>query len=158
MPRRPAESVVPLTRVQRIEVRHFFHAPVQAVWDRYTDHAGWTDWAGLGTARLTREGVPAPNGVGCVRAFSRAGITAVHEEVTGFDPPRRMAYRIVKGGGPIKHHQGEVVFEPQADGTLLTWRVQFRAGIPGLGGILRATIEGMFRRALARLDDHLRNG
>jgi len=144
--------------VQKIEVRHVFDKPVQAVWDRYTDHVGWTKWAGLGTARLTREGVPAPNGVGCVRAFSRAGITAVQEEVTSFDPPRRMTYRIVKGGGPIKDHRGEVVFEPHPDGTLLTWRVQFRSGIPGLGGILRAMIEGMFRRALAHLDEHLRDG
>jgi len=158
VPRRPGESVVPLSDVQNIEVQHLFHEPVQLVWDRYTDHVGWTKWAGLGTARLTREGVPAPNGVGCVRAFSSAGITAVQEEVTSFEPPRRMTYRIVKGGGPLKDHRGEVVLEPHAGGTLLTWRVQFRSGIPGLGGVLRSMIEAMFRRALARLDQHLRAG
>ncbi len=143
--------------MQKVEVRHLFHKPVQTVWDRYTDHAGWTNWAGLGRARLTREGVPAPNGVGCIRAFSRAGITAVHEEVTSFEPPKRMAYRIVKGGGPIKDHFGEVVFERNAEGTLVTWRAQFNSGIPGVGGILRVMIERMFRHALAGLDEHLRD-
>ena len=140
-----------------VEVRHVFHDPVQRVWDRYTDHAGWTTWAGLGKARLTREGVPAPNGVGCVRAFSRAGITAVHEEVTSFEPPKRMTYKIVRGGGPLKDHRGEVVFEPHSGGTLVTWRAEFGSRIPGLGGLLRLAIERMFRHALAGLDAHLRD-
>ena len=142
--------------MQKIDVRHVFHKPVQAVWDRYTDHAGWTDWAGLGTARLTREGVPAPNGVGCVRAFSRAGITAVQEEVTSFEPPKRMTYRIVKGGGPLRDHSGEVLFEPHPEGTLVIWRAQFNSAVPGLGGLLRLLIERMFRHALAGLDENLR--
>ena len=54
-------------------------APVQAVWDRYTDHRSWTEWAGVGTVRLDRPGVPPPNGVGSVRAISSAGVKVLEE-------------------------------------------------------------------------------
>jgi uncharacterized protein YndB with AHSA1/START domain len=140
--------------VQRVEAQQLIAAPVQVVWDRYTDHVSWTDWAGLGRVRLTREGVPAPNGVGCVREISSLGVK-VYEEVLSFDPPRRMTYRIVRGGLPISDHLGEVVFEPRDGGTLVTWRCQFRSRIPGLGGVFRAFIARLFRNALRNLSHRL---
>jgi hypothetical protein len=86
--------------MEHVEVRQVIEAPVQAVWDRYTDHVSWTEWAGMGKVRLDREGIPAPNGVGCVRVISNSGVK-VFEEVVSFDPPERMTYRVVKGGIPI---------------------------------------------------------
>jgi hypothetical protein len=125
-------------------------APVQVVWDRYTDHVSWTEWAGLGTVRLERPGVPPPNGVGSVRVISNLGVQ-VFEEVVTFDPPRRMTYRVVRGGIPIKNHLGEVVFEAHPRGTLITWRCQFDSRVPGLGGIFRLLITRLFRNALRGL-------
>lgn len=142
--------------MQHVEVRKLIQAPLENVWDRYTDHVSWTRWAGLGNCRLEREGVPAPNGVGAVRAFSRFGITAVHEEVILFEPPRRMVYRIVRGGGPIGDHEGEVLFEPRDGGTLVTWRCRFNSKIPGLGSLIRAGITRVFGAALAGLAKDLR--
>jgi len=138
--------------VQTVEVQQIIAAAVETVWDRYTDHVSWTDWAGIGRVRLEREGVPAPNGVGCVRAISNAGMT-VYEEVLSFDRPRRMTYRVVRGGGPIRDHLGEVVFAPHDGGTLITWRCQFRSRIPGLGGVMRAFITRLFRTALRNLSN-----
>ena len=63
--------------MQKVEVTQTINAPVQAVWDRYTDHVSWSEWAGLGTVHLEREGTPPPNGVGCVRVFSNAGLKTV---------------------------------------------------------------------------------
>jgi uncharacterized protein YndB with AHSA1/START domain len=136
--------------MKHVEVQQVIEAPVQAVWDRYTDHVSWTQWAGLGTVRLERPGVPAPNGVGSVRAISNAGVK-VFEEVTSFDPPHRVTYRVVKGGIPIKDHSGEVVFEPHGRGTLITWRCQFTSKVPGLGGVFRLLITRIFRNALRGL-------
>lgn len=140
--------------MQHVEAQQLFAAPVQTVWDRYTDHVSWTDWAGLGRVRLAREGVPAPNGVGCVREISSFGVK-VYEEVLSFDVPRRMTYRIVRGGLPISDHLGEVVFEPRDGGTLVIWRCQFRSRIPGLGGVFRAFIARLFHNALRRLSQRL---
>lgn len=136
--------------MKHVEVQQVIEAPVQVVWDRYTDHVSWTEWAGLGTVRLARPGVPPPNGVGSVRVISNAGVK-VFEEVVAFDPPRRMTYRVVKGGIPIKDHLGEVLFEPHARGTLVTWRCQFTSRVPGLGGAFRLLITRLFRTALRGL-------
>jgi hypothetical protein len=140
--------------VQHVEVQQLIAAPVQLVWNQYTDHVSWTDWAGFGRVRREREGLPAPNGVGCVRAISSFGVS-VYEEVLSFDPPRRMTYRIVRGGLPIRDHLGEVLFEPRDGGTLVTWRCQFDSRIPGLGGVFRAVITRLFRNGLRGLAQHL---
>lgn len=136
--------------MQEVEVRRVIPAPLEAVWDRYTDHRSWTDWARIGTVTLDREGSPAPNGAGCVRIISRAGVR-VFEEVLSFDPPHRMTYRVVRGGIPIKDHLGEVVFERHGSETLVTWRCRFNSKIPGLGGAFRVLITGLFRNALSGL-------
>lgn len=136
--------------MKHVEVRHVIDAPVQAVWERYTDHVSWTQWAGLGTVRLDRPGEPPPNGVGSVRVISNAGVK-VFEEVVSFDPPHRMTYRVVKGGIPIKDHLGEVCFEPHERGTLVTWRCQFNSRVPGLGAVFQLLITRLFRNALRGL-------
>ena len=136
--------------MQRVEVQQRIAAPIETVWDRYTDHASWTDWAGLGRVRLEREGVPPPNGVGCVREISSAGV-AVYEEVLTFDRPHRMTYRVVRGGLPIRDHLGEVLFEARDGATLVTWRCQFNSRIPGLGVVFRLVITRLFRNALSSL-------
>ena len=136
--------------MQRVEVQQLIAAPVQRVWDQYTDHVSWTEWAGLGRVRLECQGVPAPNGVGCVRQITNMGVS-VYEEVLSFDAPRRMTYRVVRGAMPITNHLGEVVFEPRDGGTLVTWRCQFDSRVPGLGGVFRAFIARLFRNGLRSL-------
>ena len=136
--------------VQHVEVHEHIAVPIERVWARYTDHVSWTEWARMGRVRLTREGVPPPNGVGAVRAISSAGVT-VEEEVLSWEPPHRMTYRIVRGGLPITDHRGEVVFASRNGGTDVTWRCQFNSRVPGLGGVFRACITNLFRRALRRL-------
>ena len=143
--------------MKHVEVRQVIEAPVPTVWERYTDHVSWTEWAGLGTVRLERPGVPPPNGVGSVRAISNLGVT-VFEEVMTFDAPQRMTYRVVKGGIPIKDHLGEVTFEPHARGTLVTWRCQFNSRVPGLAGAFRLLIGRIFRNALRGLARGLQKG
>lgn len=127
-----------------------FAAPVERVWNRYTDHASWTAWSTLGTATVVRQGTPPPNGVGAVRRIGSAGI-AVEEEVVEFEPPRRMTYRLVKGGFPIRDHLGEVLFAPDGSGTRLVWRVRCDSAIPGTGVLLAPFLRFIFARALAGL-------
>jgi uncharacterized protein YndB with AHSA1/START domain len=136
--------------MQNVEVTRVIEGPIEAVWNRYTDHVSWTDWAGIGKVTLDRKGDPPPNGVGCVRVISSAGVK-VSEEVLTFEPPHRMTYRIVRGGLPLKDHLGEVTFAPQEKGTLVTWRCRFDSRIPGLGGLFRVFITRLFRHALEGL-------
>jgi uncharacterized protein YndB with AHSA1/START domain len=139
--------------VEKVEVVRRFAAPPQAVWDVYTDHARWSEWAGFPGSRLERQGAPQPNGVGAVRCFG-AGPFRVYEEVLGFEPPKRMTYRVTRGFVPLRNHAGEVRFEPEGGGTRVTWRCRFDPSLPGLGGVLRAGITRSFRRALEGLARH----
>lgn len=136
--------------MQHVRVERHFDAPIETVWARYTDHVSWTRWAGLGRVRLDRTGEPPPNGVGCVRVISSAGVSAF-EEVLSFEPPRRMTYRVLRGGIPIRDHLGEVDFSEEEGGTRIVWRCRFESKIPGLGSAFRWLVTTVFRRALAGL-------
>ena len=133
--------------METVEVSRHIAGDPAAVFAAYTDHARWSEWAGIGPSRLAREGVPAPNGVGCVRVLGPA-FSAAHEEVLSFEPPKRMTYTIVKGFPLIRDHFGEVDFEPERGGTRVTWRCRFVSRLPFLGGVIRRVLTRMFSGAL----------
>jgi uncharacterized protein YndB with AHSA1/START domain len=137
--------------MHRVEVERIIAAPPEEVFARYTDHAGWSEWAGAGKVSLAREGAPDRNGVGCVRAFESA--FGLQEEVIEFDPPRHMAYRVVRGGFPIKDHRGEVAFEPHPRGTRVVWSVRMGSRIPFTERALGRFLRTMFRTLLRRFDE-----
>lgn len=136
--------------MERVEVSRHFDARPAAVWEVYTDHARWQEWAGVGRSRLVRAGSPDPNGCGALRAVGPPGLAA-REEVLEFEPPERMTYRLIGGGLPLRNHRGEVCFAPEGDGTRVTWRCRFEPRIPGTGALLRHLITAVFRRALEGL-------
>ena len=144
------QAAATMRAVYQVEERKRVGAPRRQVWDLYTDHVSWAEWAGLGAVRLARRGVPDPNGVGCVRVISSFGVS-VHEEVLSFDAPCSMTYRVLQGGLPIKNHLGEVRFEEDGDATLVIWRCRFDSKIPGLGVLWRAIITRVFRDTLTAL-------
>ena len=147
-PRGVAADSASLRGMQQLEVTRCFDAPPAQVWKVYTDHAGWSAWAGLGSSRLATEGHPDRNGVGAVRCFT-TGPVSVYEEVLTFEPPKRMTYRVVRGGIPImKDHLGEVLLEPDGAGTRLIWRCRFDSRVPGLGAPMRWLVTRLFTRAL----------
>jgi uncharacterized protein YndB with AHSA1/START domain len=136
--------------MQEVEVVRRFSEPPERVFAVYTDHAGWSRWAGIGGSRLARSGHPHPNGTGALRVLG-PGPFAAREEVLDFEPPKRLTYRVVGGGIPFRDHLGEVLFEPDAGGTRVVWRCRFESALPGLGPLLRAIVTRVFRRALEGL-------
>jgi uncharacterized protein YndB with AHSA1/START domain len=53
-----------------VEVERRFAASVEEVWRVYTDHAGWSAWAGFSKSWLEVEGKPDRNGAGAVRGLA----------------------------------------------------------------------------------------
>ena len=139
--------------MQSVEVTRTFSATPDEVWNIYTDHAGWKAWAGISHASLPVEGKPDKNGTGAVRRMGMYGFHA-HEEILEFDPPRRMTYRVLKGGLGMKNHLGEVLFEPAGDRTRVTWRCRFDSKVPGFSLIMRRIVNRFFRDALDGLASH----
>lgn len=137
--------------MHEVEVRSRIRAPRERVFEVYTDHLSWNEWARIGRVRLEREGTPRPNGVGCVRVISANGIS-VYEEVVEFQRPTRMRYRVVRGGLPVRDHLGTVEFLDDNGGTQVVWSCRFESKIPGLGILWRAIIAKVFRDTLRGLE------
>jgi uncharacterized protein YndB with AHSA1/START domain len=124
-------------------------APRDAVWLVYTDHRGWTRWAGVKEVVLRQQGDPPPNGLGTIRVMRSGGI-AIEEEITAFDPPKRMAYRLI-GGLPVKNYEAEVRFDESESGTAISWDVSFQARIPFTGALLARVMKSGLQDVLDRL-------
>ena len=139
--------------MERVEVVRHLNGPPQRVWDVYTDHAGWKEWAGFRNSYLEADGSPDKNGSGAIRVFDGGLGMRAREEVVDFEPPKRMTYRLL-GWSPLKNHRGEVLFESEGEGTRITWRCQIESRIPGLGGPMQRFITGIFRKALDGLARH----
>ncbi len=139
--------------MQEVAVTRRFAAEPQEVWDAYTDHSGWNEWAGIRRSTLEIEGQPHKNGSGAVRCLGSFGFNAL-EKVVDFDPPRRMTYSVFKGGLPMRNHLGEIILEPDGDHTRLTWNCRFDSRVPGLGWLMKLYVMYFFRSALNGLAKH----
>jgi hypothetical protein len=114
---------------------------------------GWTRWAGVKEVVLRQTGDPPPNGLGAIRVIRARGM-AFEEEITAFEPPRRMGYRLV-AGAPVRDHAGEVRFDPDSAGTRVTWTIRFRPLVPGTGWLLRRVLERGIRDVLTALAENV---
>jgi uncharacterized protein YndB with AHSA1/START domain len=117
--------------IDQVEARHEVRAPAAVIWAALADSRGWPAWSPNDSAELLREGDPPPDGVGAVRVFHTGRIT-VTEEITAFEPERRVAYKLLKGI-PVRDYVGEVTLTPSADDpdvTVLVWRSSWRPKLP----------------------------
>lgn len=137
-----------------IEVERTFVAPLARVFERYTDHTGWSEWAGAGRVHLEREGDEHRDGMGCIRVIANPGVV-IREEVTGFVPNERMVYRLLDNPG-VRDHEGEVTFEDIGGGrTRVVWRCRFEPRVPGMSWPMKKGVSFFFDRVLRRLANAL---
>ena len=79
--------------MQAFELVARIPAPPEKVFAVLADHRGLADWSGAREVVLRQEGDPPPNGLGAIRVVRGAGL-AIEEEITSFDPPKRIRYRL----------------------------------------------------------------
>jgi uncharacterized protein YndB with AHSA1/START domain len=138
--------------MQDIEIELEIPAPPHQVWAVLSDHSRMADWAGLREVVLRHPGDPPPDGLGAIRVVRARGLS-VEEEVTRFEPPRRLEYRIV-AGLPVRSYRGEVELAEAGGRTRLRWSVRFEPRIPGTGWILRRVLTGTLRAMLEGLEHY----
>ena len=141
-----------LVTMQEIDLEAQVPAAREAVWRLFTDWVGWQRWAGVKEVVLRQQGDPPPDGLGAIRVTRSRGI-ALEEEITAFDPPERVHYRMV-GGLPVRDYRAEVGFEPAGDGTRVRLTVRFRPLVPGTGPLLRRLLGRSLAGVLRRLSLH----
>lgn len=129
-----------------IRVERQLDAPVEAVFEILADHAGYDRFDGVSRAELVEPGDPDPNGVGAVRHVW-LGPLRFEEEVTAFEPARRLDYLIHEVRGlPFRHAGGSIRLARRGHGTEAVWTSSFEVPIPVLG----RAIDRVFALQLAR--------
>ena len=134
-----------------------FDAPADRVFGLLTDHVGFGRALGE-DIRVEREGVPAPNGLGAVRAIHARGLT-IREEVVGWEADRAMDYRVVSGA-PFQSHLGEIRLVPDGGGTRVDYRIRYEwpwwLGGGLVGGLIARGLQQEIGKGLARMAAGLR--
>ncbi len=130
----------------------FAAASPETVWEALADHLGMKHWVSIRTVKLEHTGDPPPNGVGAIRLLSIPGIK-VREQVTLFEPPRRLAYKMLSGA-PVRNYHAEVLLAPVPNGTDITGTVVFQPRFPGVqilvGRVIPTLTKGLVREAERR--------
>jgi uncharacterized protein YndB with AHSA1/START domain len=144
-------------RVPSFTIKSRINAPIDVVFDVLTDHRGYKRFAPLRAAKLEREGDPAPNGVGAIRALHAVG-PPVREQVTEYVAPTRFAYRMLSGA-PVRDHVGTVDLAADGNGTLMTYHVESfpklpRLMVPAMMVVLRGVV-GQLARGVAKTAEKL---
>jgi uncharacterized protein YndB with AHSA1/START domain len=118
-------------------------APAEVLFEVLSDHRGMAAITSFRKVALEREGEPAPNGAGAIRVLHLIG-PPVREEITAFEPPRLLSYRLLSGL-PVRDHAGTIRLEPVPGGTRMSYVVET---VPTLGpaspvvlAILRRAVE-----------------
>lgn len=114
-------------------------APIDVVFDVMTDHVRYARWGTSKRVTMDREGTPAPNGLGAIRCF-HAGPMKVLEEVTGWEHPTRMTYRL-NSHQLTKEYASEMVLHADGAITVLTWTSTFSPRVPGTTALVRRVYE-----------------
>lgn len=125
-----------------VEKRLTIKASPQTVWAILADSVTWPTWAKCNDVTIERPGDDDAMGVGMIRRI-KTGPVKVREEITAFDEPRRIEYKMLSGL-PLKNYVAEMILEPSGDATELTWRSRFDATIPGSGAVVRRFMQFIF--------------
>jgi RecA/RadA recombinase len=86
------------------------------------------------SVEMEREGSPIAAGVGAIRVIS-APAMRIREEITAFEPGRRLAYRALSGI-PIPGWAAEVALAERSGKTTIRWTLTARTALPGANLIL----------------------
>lgn len=121
--------------MQTIVVERTINAPIDQVFELLSDHANYREFDGIRDSWLVREGDWERNGDGALRRID-LGAVWFEEEISNFNRPTSMDYRIVRSRPPIEHESGRIRLEETDQGTRVTWTSVFRISIPLLGRVL----------------------
>ena len=135
-------------------------APAEVVFDVLTDHRAYPDFTPLRKVELLQTGLPAPNGVGAIRALHAVG-PPIKEQVTEYERPTRFVYKMI-AGAPVRDHVGTVELSAEGSSTRMVYRIDTFPKLPGplgagLVAFLRVTI-GQLVKGIAKRAEQIAPG
>jgi len=130
--------------MQTVIVTKTINAPIEVVFDAYTDHERLADLPMVRSARVVTPGTTERNGLGAVREVD-GGLIWLREEITAFERPTLMEYRIRKARPRAKHELGRVELTQVPNGTKITWTTVFDVDLPLVGSLPGPAFALLFR-------------
>ncbi len=110
-------------------IQKVVQAPIDVVFDVLTDHRAYSEFSPLRKVELVQTGLPAPNGVGAIRALHTVG-PPIKEQVTEYERPTRFVYKLI-AGAPVRDHVGTVELSSEGNATRMLYRVDTFPKLPG---------------------------
>jgi uncharacterized protein YndB with AHSA1/START domain len=136
--------------VSGIRLEMELDAPVEGLFDAMADHGRYDRFRAISSSELIREGDVDRNGVGAVRRL-RWKFLRFDEEITAYERPSRLDYRIIDVNIPLHHDGGSLLFETTATGTLVKWTSTFQITVPLLGAILGPVAGALLKRSFRQM-------
>jgi uncharacterized protein YndB with AHSA1/START domain len=134
-----------------VHIEHDFAKPPERIFAHLAEHENLAEVFGAKVTRL-RDGEGERNGVGSVRRLKVGPAPPFEETVEEFVVPRRIVYRITKGG-PLRGHVGVMDFEPTpSGGTRFVYDIRIASPIPGLAPLVTASLTRSISKALASVE------
>ncbi|MCY4258390.1 MAG: SRPBCC family protein [bacterium] len=136
--------------MQTISLSTHLEASQQVAWDVISDHSLYGSFTGTSQVTLEKQGTPHTNGVGAIRVF-HVGPIRIREEITTFEPPKQMAYRVLSLPLPLRNCRSDLLLVPCEDGgsCILHWDSWFELAIPFTGGVLRRVVAAQLNKIVA---------
>jgi uncharacterized protein YndB with AHSA1/START domain len=116
--------------VASFTIQTVIKAPIDVVFDVLTDHRAYADFTPLRKVELVQTGLPAPNGVGAIRALHTLG-PPIKEQVVEYERPTRFVYKLI-AGAPVRDHVGTVELSTEGTSTRMVYRVDTFPKVPAI--------------------------
>ena len=133
--------------MQQVLIERDFDQPVERVFAYLSEHENLGTIFPMRVERVRDGENGARNGVGSVRKLSMNGLMPFEETVSAVEPNRRIEYKITKGS-PLRGHRGEMLFSERDGGSHLRYEIVFGAPVPGLAGVVAASLRRSIRKGL----------
>ncbi len=108
---------------------------MEDVFEVLADYEAYVQFPGVRSAKVVRLGSAERNGLGAVREVD-LGSAWFREEITAFERPTRLDYRILKSRPPMEHEGGSIRLRSVEGGTEVTWTSTLRVTYPIVGGLV----------------------
>ena len=136
-----------------ITVKKQFNAPVEQVFELLSAHENYNiAFAPLKVKRTKISDDPRyPNGLGSVRQLGFGFVWPLQEQISYFEPNRRIEYQIIDSR-LVKYHLGVIEFESiDATTTLVTYTIELKTHIPFAAQLIVAQLKSAIKLGLFKL-------
>lgn len=136
----------------KITVKQYFKQSPAAVFSKLSKHSIYnTAFWPMQVERIKDSANPEnPDGVGSVRQMGFGPVKPLLEEIITLEPNQLIEYQLIKNP-LISYHLGRLEFQPQGEGTLLTYSIELDGKIPLSTFIILANLKLAITLGMAKL-------